>query len=163
MKDDFLKEIDSHMVYVYNIALRFLGAEDAKDAAQDAIIRAYEAWEGFRGDSSISTWLYRITINHCKDILRRRRMILSLEEVEDVSGGEEPAEVFERAELAEIVQKAMSELSVEHREILVMRETLGYDYEKIACELGVPIGTVKSRIHSAKKSLRNRILQAGGR
>ncbi len=153
MKEDFLREIDSYMVYAYNIALRFLGAEDAKDAAQTAIIKAYEQWESFRGDSSVSTWLYRITINHCKDILRKRRTVLSLEDISEVPGGVDPAEVLEKKDLAQRISKAVNDLSIEHREVLILRELLGYDYETIACELGIPVGTVKSRIHSAKKAV----------
>ncbi len=60
---------------------------------------------------------------------------------------------MEKKDLAQRISKAVNDLSIEHREVLILRELLGYDYETIACELGIPVGTVKSRIHSAKKAV----------
>lgn len=154
MKDTFLKQIDQHMIYVYNIAVKMLGEEDAKDAAQEAILKAYRNYEGFRGESKISTWLYRITINVCKDMLKKRKGDLSLEEIQELPGGLEPSDAVESLERRRRIRSALAKLSSDNREILVMRYTLGYEYEEISAELGIPVGTVKSRLSRAKLQLR---------
>lgn len=158
MRKEFLENMEKYMVYVYNISLKMLGEDDAEDAAQEALIKAYEKIDDFRGDSAFSTWLYRITINVCKDILRTRKPTIPLEEVVELEGGTDPELEAEREEVRHLVRLAMLEISPEFREILILRELLGYDYEEIAKELAIPAGTVKSRINRARTSLKNRIL-----
>lgn len=158
MRKEFLENMEKYMVYVYNISLKMLGEDDAEDAAQEALIKAYEKIDDFRGDSAFSTWLYRITINVCKDILRTRKPTIPLEEVVELEGGTDPELEAEREEVRHLVRLAMLEISPEFREILILRELLGYDYEEIAKELAIPAGTVKSRINWARTSLKNRIL-----
>ncbi|MDO4754012.1 MAG: RNA polymerase sigma factor [Bacillota bacterium] len=158
MKDDFLERIDDYMIYVYNIALKMLGDEDAKDAAQDAIIKAYQNIDTFRGECALSTWLYRITVNECKDFIRKRRTFIPIDEIIELEGGVLPEVELERVENAKLLDKALQYISVENREILILREMLGYEYKEISSELGIPEGTVKSRINRAKKNLKNAIL-----
>lgn len=151
MKEDFLEQIEQYMVYVYNIALKMLGEEDAKDAAQESIIKAYEKMDTFRGDCALSTWLYRITINECKDMLRRKKDVISLDEIAEV---ETAKDEFSQLETRDLIRRAFSYISPEEKEILILRDMLGYEYGEIAAQTSLPEGTVKSRISRARKKMK---------
>lgn len=162
-KDGFLAELDSHMIYVYNIALKILGPVDAEDAAQEAILKAYKNRHGFRGDSKLSTWLYTITMNVCRDMLRkknkRQEREVPVDDVAALSGGPEPERALEedaeKEEAKALLSDALASLSDDFREILIMRETLNYSYEEISEALDLPLGTVKSRIKRAREKARD--------
>ena len=154
-----------HQKSVYNIALRTVGnAEDAADITQDALIKAYSSLSSFRGDSKFSVWLYRITVNLCRDLLRSRsrRPTVSLT-VEDDAGEDTvldtadpaptPEEQLERRETREAVRRGLDSLPPDHREILLLREVRGMSYDEIAEALSIETGTVKSRIFRARKKL----------
>lgn len=162
MKEEFLAQIDEYMVYVYNIALKMLGEEDAKDAAQESIIKAYEKMDQFRGECALSTWLYRITINECKDILRRKKEYIPLEEIAKIDSGALTEFDIEQIEARDLISRAFTHMNPSDREILILREFLGYDYAEIAHELSVPLGTVKSGINRAKKKMKRVILSLYG-
>lgn len=151
MKEDFLEQIDQYMVYVYNIALKMLGEEDAKDAAQESIIKAYEKLDTFRGGCALSTWLYRITINECKDILRRRKDVISLDEIADIAATNDE---FERLETRDQIHRAFAHLSPEEKELLILRDMLGFEYREIAEHASMPEGTVKSKLNRARKKMK---------
>ncbi|MDO4799420.1 MAG: sigma-70 family RNA polymerase sigma factor [Bacillota bacterium] len=154
--------------YVYNIAYRMLGnEEDAKDAAQEAMIKAYRNIANFRAESAFSTWLYRITINVCKDELKKRRDAVLYYEDPDgdaknvvehlVSDERDPLIIYEQNELKRQLMEAMKELSPEHREVLVRKDVLDESYEAIAHAIEVPIGTVRSRLNRARLTLRGKM------
>lgn len=155
---------------VYNLAYRLLGnQEDAADAVQEAFLRAFRALPRFRGESSFSTWLYRVTTNVCYDFLRRRREgIVSLQqmpagfnallEVGDPSPG--PEERAERKEIQEAVQAAIDQLPLEYRLAVILRDIQGLSYEEMASVLGWPPGTVRSRLHRARLALRDVFLES---
>lgn len=158
---------------VYNLALRMVNnPEDAADMAQEAFIKAYQSLPGFRGDSKFSVWLYRIVSNVCLDFLRRRnrRSELSLS-VEDDEGEEAqldiPDETFspeaqlERRMTREAVQRGLSGLPPDSRQILLLREIQGLSYEEIAQVLDLEVGTVKSRLFRARKKLCAFLLKDG--
>ncbi len=155
-----------HQKKVYNLALRMLGnEEDAKDASQDAFIRAYNSLSSFRGDSKFSVWLYRLTSNICIDLLRsrskRQTLSLTIDEDEELDGGEfaipddrfSPEHQLERRELRSAVGAGLASLSEEYRQILLLREINGMSYDEISRALGIEEGTVKSRIFRARKKL----------
>lgn len=153
---------------VYGMAYRFMGNHaDAGDLAQEGFIRLYQALPGFRGDSSFSTWMYRIVANACRDELRRRQRQrnVSLDELVESAAGnmpvhsteESPEDAAERNELQEYVQQCLSSLSEEHRLILIMREMQGLSYEEIAAALECSLGTVKSRLNRARHALKDKI------
>ena len=158
---------------VYNLCLKMTGnPSDAEDLAQDAFIRAYHSLGSFKGDSSFTKWLYRLTTNVCIDHLRRekRRDIGSLTyqdeagtvqelEVPDMRFTPEPA--LERREVEEGISRGLKSLSAEHREILIMREIEGLSYEEIGAILGLTPGTVKSRISRARLNLSKFLLATG--
>ena len=159
----FERFVRAHEKTVYHLALRTLGnAQDAEDAAQEVFLKAYTAISSFRGESSLSVWLYRITSNVCIDALRRRRESVSLS-CADESGEEteieiaderfDPAALYERRELRETLQAALQRLPEDAREILLLREVGGRSYEEISELLELDLGTVKSRIFRARKKL----------
>ena len=158
---------------VYNLALRTLGnREDAEDVTQEAFLKAYRSLDSFRGDSKFSVWLYRIVSNLCLDLLRsrQRKPVQSLT-VEDDDGeiGEleisdehfSPEKLLDRRLTRESVQRGLSALPDDARQILLLRELQGMSYEEIGQALDLEPGTVKSRIFRARKKLCAFLLQDG--
>ncbi len=151
---------------VVNLALRLLGdREEARDLAQDVFLQVYRTLGRFQGRSSLKTWIYRITVNQCRNRQRwwrrrRRDRALSLDELKPsdearlAAPGDLPFQNVERRELAQRVQAALLRLSFEHRSILVLREVFGMSCEEIATTLMLPEGTVKSRLARARDGLR---------
>ncbi len=148
---------------VYHQALRLLNhPEDAADVTQEVFFHAWRGLPAFQGDSSFSTWLYRLTNNAAIDLLRRekkRRGDLSLDDGERpwdrllTDPAPMPEAEAERAELRRAVAEGLAKLSAEHRQVLVLREINGASYEEIGQILGLPPGTVKSRLARARLAL----------
>jgi RNA polymerase sigma-70 factor, ECF subfamily len=151
--------MERHERRVYNLAYRMLGSpEDARDATQDAFLSCFRHLAKFRGDSSFSTWLHRIALNACYDALRRRRDTTSLE---DRTVDPMPvADHADRAAAATDVQRALLGVPPDFRAVLVMHELQDLPLEDIAATLGLPVGTVKSRLHRGRVAL-GRILSGG--
>ena len=143
---------------------------DAEEAAQEAFLSAWQGLAFFRGDSSFSTWLYRLASNACVDLLRRESRHrtaagLSLDDEElnlDVPDpARSPQDEAERRELREKIERGLASLSPEHREVLVLREIHQLSYDEIAETLDLDVGTVKSRISRGRKQLRKILLKSG--
>ena len=141
---------------MYNVALRILGSDsDAQDAVQDAMLKAWRALHTFKFRSAFSTWLYRILVNTCNDMLKKnKKNVISLERLQQ--DGIEPAqEGFERYSIQrDVIAQVLLRLSPEHREILVLRDVQGMAYEEISEILSVPLGTVRSRINRARENFK---------
>lgn len=142
--------------------------EDAAEAAQEAFLAAWQGLKNFRGDSSFSTWLYRLASNACVDLLRRegkRQAAVSLDDGElnlDVpSPLSSPQEEAERRELREQIEEGLRALPPEYRAVLVLREMQQLRYDEIAQALALDVGTVKSRISRGRKKLRSFLLEQG--
>lgn len=140
--------------------------EDAAEAAQEAFFAAWQGLKGFRGESSFSTWLYRLASNACVDLLRRegrRRAAVSLDDGEPAVPASipSPQEEAERRELGERIEEGLRALPPEYRAVLVLREIHQLRYGEIAEALGVDIGTVKSRISRGRERLRRFLLESG--
>ena len=157
---------------VYSLALRLIGdREEAADQAQEAFLKAWQGLNAFQGESSFSTWLYRLTDNACLDLLRRekkRRGDASLDDEESLSlaqqlphPGPSPQEHLERGERMTALEQGLQQLSQEHRRILVLREINGLSYQEIGAILGLSDGTVKSRLARARLALANYLRQSG--
>lgn len=145
--------------------------DEAEDVAQEVFIKAYRSLESFRGESSFSTWLYRIATNLCIDRLRKRKrspqQAYSLDEPidkEEEKGGREvpdfsaePTRSVEREELRRRVREMVAEMPEKLRAVLIMCDMQGMAYEDIARVLEVPIGTVKSRLFHARADLGRRL------
>ena len=150
---------------LYNTAYRLTGnAEDAQDVVQEAFLSAYQSLGSFKGDSLFFTWLYRIAVNTAISLKRKQRVALSIHTGAGEEGGLEPADpsdlsrpghALEQAEEEQRIQRALDRLSPEHRTVLVLKEIEGQKYEAMAEILGVPIGTIRSRLHRARLELRD--------
>jgi RNA polymerase sigma-70 factor (ECF subfamily) len=171
-QDAFQELVERHQGKVYNIAYRMLGnVEDAQDLTQEAFVKVYHALADFRGDSTFSTWLYRIVTNLCYDYLRRNRPTYSLNEPLQTETGElhrqlptaedGPEEITEQKELQRLLQKLINTLPEQQRSVLVLREFRGLTYEEIALTLECSLGTVKSRLFRARNSLKERLVASG--
>ena len=156
---------------VYHLALRMCGnQEDAYEVAQEAFLSAWRGMKFFRGDSSFSTWLYRLTSNAAIDFMRRERrqnapdsVSLDDEEVytEPADSAPSPHQQAERSELRQALAEGLRTLSPEHRQVLLLRELQGLSYEEIAQALDLDLGTVKSRIARAREKLRKYLVSSG--
>ena len=161
----FRQLVEQYQAAVYRLALRMCGGDAAlaEDAAQEAFVAAWRGLPRFRGDSRFSTWLYRLTTNAAIDCLRREKRHRDADDLDGVElpdGGDTPQESAERSETQAAVRRALSVLSEEHRQVLLLRYMQELDYSEIAAALGVSEGTVKSRINRAKARLKE--LLSGG-
>ncbi|MSU70482.1 MAG: sigma-70 family RNA polymerase sigma factor [Opitutaceae bacterium] len=167
----FVEIMSRYRAKIFGIALGLLrNHADAEEITQDAFIRAYRGLARFRGDSSLITWLHRITVNLARNrywyfFRRRRQDSLSLDQAigEDSAGtfadliatdAADPAQESVRGEFADLVAACMEKLDEKHREILTLRNVLNLPYEEIAKALRISVGTVKSRIARARENLR---------
>ncbi|MEN6345771.1 MAG: sigma-70 family RNA polymerase sigma factor [Armatimonadia bacterium] len=159
--------VRQHYSLAYNVAFRMLRDPDlACDATQAAFVRAYRAMPRFRQDATFSTWLYRIVTNVCLDQLRHQDRTVnsltvqdeddqgSLEEMEIPDERSDPAAAAEQRERQSLVQTALGRLQADHRAVLIMFDLNGLSYEEISETLGVPLGTVKSRLNRARHALK---------
>ena len=157
--------VEKYRQRVYRLAFNVLrDTEEALDAAQEAFIRAYQALPSFRGQSAFYTWLFRITMNVASDRVRQRAArgrAFGTERVEEeewertlVDRGEAPDASAARAEERRRIQRALESLPEHHRAIIMLSDLEGLSYREIAEVLGIPMGTVMSRLHNARKRLR---------
>jgi RNA polymerase sigma-70 factor (ECF subfamily) len=155
---------------IYNLALRVLGSEeDAAEVCQEVFIKAYMHIHEFRGDARFSTWLYRIAINCCHNHLRRRQRQRKLQvQVPDVEGAAAPdAEaVIHQTQLVDRIHRALQALPEDQRLVVELRVMHELSVEEVARIMGIPEGTVKSRLYYAVKRLRELLrplLREGGK
>jgi RNA polymerase sigma-70 factor, ECF subfamily len=135
------------------LAYRLLGDRARMDdALQETYVNAYRALPRFRGDSSLGTWLYRIAYNACVDELKRTRGVVDIETLRDRARTEvDPAE---RLSTRQTLARALAELSREDRAAVLLVDADGFDYRSAAAVLGIPEGTVASRLNRARAALR---------
>ena len=172
-RDAFAALVSAYEGKIYNLALRYLGnREDAMDASQEVFLRVFRFLPGFQEESVFSTWIYRIGVNVCKDMLAKRakRGELSLElpdEEEDYRTAEvadsryDPEAIVEQADLRESLAEAIGQLPQQQRAMIVLRDIQGLSYEEIGQVLSLESGTVKSRLSRARENLRKKLLQSG--
>jgi RNA polymerase sigma-70 factor (ECF subfamily) len=159
---------------VYALVVRMLGTpSEAQDVSQEVFVQVFRAIDQFRGDSKLSTWIFRIAVNLSKNraLYLQRRHSGKSSDTEDVHElGERvplgaatkgtaavvarPDQLFEGMQVERIVQLAIAELEASFRECLLLREVEDMSYEEIAEVTGLPAGTVKSRIHRARAQVR---------
>ena len=175
----FNQLVEAYEHRVFRLVHRMLGRRDeAEDMAQEVFVQVFKAIGQFRGDSKLSTWLYRIAVNLCKNRLKylSRRHSDAQDEFETVAehaplssskgvtygGVARPDQVLEGYQVERIVQRCMAEIEPEFREVLVLRDVEDLSYEEIAEITGLADGTVKSRIHRARGVLKQKVEQAMG-
>jgi RNA polymerase sigma-70 factor (ECF subfamily) len=130
----------------------------AEDITQEVFLRAYRAIPRFRGEASFYSWLYRIAINLCLNHLRRQANRLSLAaEPEDAAVAADPSSLLEAQEQERLVRRAIDALPPHYRIAVILRDLEGLSYQEIADILGIPLGTVKSRINFGKRLLREKL------
>jgi RNA polymerase sigma-70 factor, ECF subfamily len=153
---------------IYALAYRTLGRdEDARDVVQDAFMRAYRGLRGFKGEAKFSSWLYRITLNLCRDWIRRERraLLVALPEGTDpvdladqqASPVESVEDLVARREMSRAVARAMAELPEEQRAAILLKEYHGLTFQEIADQLNCPLSTVKTRLYQGLAVLRRRL------
>jgi len=148
---------------VVNVVYRMCGdARLSEEAAQEAFLRAWQRLDSYQAGRSFRPWIYRIAINAALDALRRERRLVSLEDLLEGDPAEVwlpaqdggPEETVEARQQAETVRQTVLDLPPASRSILVLREYGGLSYNEIASALDIPIGTVMSRLNSARGQLR---------
>jgi RNA polymerase sigma-70 factor (ECF subfamily) len=162
--------VEKHQKAMLNLAFRLIGDyEEACDAVQEAFLSAYRAIRKFRGEAKFSSWLYGIVLNQARTRLRQmagqaRFRSLSLDDPPEGDSGrkvldppspeDSALEQLEKKEIEAKVQDCINRLEAEQREVLILRDIQGHSYEEIQQILGLPEGTVKSRLYRAREALK---------
>jgi len=151
---------------VYGLSYHFLrNREEAWDSSQEVFIKAHRSLKKFRGEASFKTWLLRITSNHCKDVLKKKRLrTVPLEDLalgDAASGDAGPRSQLQAEEIGAAIESALGELSVKHRTAFILREFEGLSYQEMAEVMNCNMGTVMSRLHHARKNLQRLLVGAG--
>jgi RNA polymerase sigma-70 factor (ECF subfamily) len=156
---------------IYALAYRVIGREDeARDVCQEAFLRAFRALPGFKGQAKFSSWLYRITLNLCRDWIRRQRRAPVSQMPEDMdileaAAARGPSESIEdlvaRRELSAVVGEAMALLPEEQRTAIILKEYHGMTFQEIADLQGCPLSTVKTRLYQGLSVLRRQLERNG--
>jgi len=161
--------VERYQDRLYNAIYRLIGSpEDARDLLQDTFVKAYENLGGFRGGSSLYTWLFRIAVNTTLSHRRKRRVAPAASPSADEDDpatvdclpdtrAPDPADPLLSAETEAAVQAAIDSLGEEHRTVVVLRDIQDLDYQEMAEILDVPTGTVKSRLHRARLMLKDKL------
>lgn len=138
---------------MFNVALRMLGNyEDARDAAQNTFVKAYEKLGTYDPERRFFSWIYRILMNECLN-LRRRPATEQLADTGAAVADSSEVDVVEAAERKRDVRQAILSLSPAYREVIVLRHFAALSYEQMSEAIGVPTKTVKSRLHTARQQL----------
>lgn len=169
--DAFEILVERHQKRMLNVAYKMTGDyHEACEVVQEAFLSAYRSIKGFRGDAKFSTWLTGITVNHAKNRLRQIQVrsgheVVSLDDPGesgtrgipfDPPSREIPAiDRLEQMEVRAKVRECVGALDNEYREVLVLRDMEGFSYEEIRDVLGVPDGTVKSRLYRARCAVKD--------
>jgi RNA polymerase sigma-70 factor (ECF subfamily) len=163
---------------VYHQCLRMLSnPDDAAEVTQDALTKAIQHVDGFKGDSRFGTWLFRIAMNVSISHLRRRkvRQAASLDKQASADTGSDqaadlkallsqrrepqPDQSVEQREQVELLMAALDRLEANLKGVILLRDLQGMDYQQIADVMGVPVGTIKSRLFRARLALREAMVQ----
>lgn len=161
----FEQLVSRHRDKIYARAFSMLRNEDdATDLSQEAWVKGWQRLHQFQGEASFATWMTRIVINLCLDQLRKLKRVRtdSIDQMDDETGGVErqlpiinpnPTERLERGELRQRIDRALNQLSYEHRTVLVLHEFEELEYKAIAKKMGCSIGTVMSRLFYARRKM----------
>jgi RNA polymerase sigma-70 factor (ECF subfamily) len=171
-REAFRVLVERHQGRAYRLALRVLRDEEgARDVVQDAFLKAWGSLDRFEGRSGFYTWLYRIVMNLCLDRRRRSRTRREVEWSEAAvaeagtpalaDSGAAPDEALDRSQLRGLLARAIQALPDDARRTIELREIDGLSYQEIAQALGIPKGTVMSRLHYARRRLAAALQAAG--
>ena len=160
----FARLVREFQTPVFNLTYRMLGRrEEALDLSQEVFVTVFKAIGSFRGESKLSTWIYRIAVNHCRNRIKylARRRQERHQSIQDHVRGEEslpstdarPDAVMEGQRAQDVLREAIAALPEDQRAVLVLRDIQGMTYEEIVDATGLALGTVKSRIFRARKTV----------
>ena len=166
--DAFAKIVDAYHSRVLGFIRRMVrNEEEARDLTQDVFIRAFQAIQKFDGRSSLRTWLFRIAYNLCVDRARRNDRAPQWTSIENVADDEEvrdfaddrwnPEELIVNQELGLVVEEALESMSDKLRTVLLLHDKEDMAYEEISSIVGIPVGTVKSRLFLARAHLQKNV------
>jgi RNA polymerase sigma-70 factor (ECF subfamily) len=169
----FRELMTEHRDKVYNLTLRMLGNRaEAEDVAQEVFIQVFKTIDTFREESKLSTWLYRVAVNLCKNRIKylARRQDRNKDQLDETTeaaassavaapGGPPPRpdRAMEGAQIEKVLQEAIATLDEDHRVLVVLRDIEDLSIEEICAITGLPDGTVKSRLHRARLALRKKV------
>ena len=148
-----------HRQRVYRTCVRILGdPSEAEDVTQEIFLRVFDKAARFGGRASITTWLYRLTVNYCLNSVRGRRnresRLRPLDPVNEAISMDRPDRDFQRREAADLVERLLARLTEQHRTIVVLRDIEGLSYREISEVLSLPNGTVMSRLSRARQAMK---------
>ena len=157
--DEFAAVYQEHSRAVYYLALRMLGdSTQAEDATHDVFLKAFRSLDKFRGDSGLRTWLYRIAINHCRNLLQtwhHRHVVNNVEDSlwsDSSSTADNPLRVLENKELGERIRKSFDVLTEEYRLLLLLIADEKLSYEEVAALTEQSTDAVRGKLHRARKA-----------
>ena len=158
--------VEAHQGFAYNVALRAVdNSQDAEDIVQEAFVRAWRSLAGFRVDAQFRTWLYRIVINLCYSQLPQLRKEVNRldapngqETLPDRSSGGDPEARMEDKQVLEYLREQIRSLPGQYQILLLLRHHEGCSYAEIAEIMDLPLGTVKTGIHRARKKLKEAVI-----
>ena len=150
--------VDTYGPRLHRLARRYAPCEaDAEDLTQEVFVALYQSLSSFRGEASLATWSYRVALNHClKHAAKARPITVPYDEARDQPAPDmsSPAHQSARRELSGQIETALEHLSPSHRDAVILHELHEMTYAECAAVLGVPVGTVKSRLSTAFRRLR---------
>ena len=171
----FIELMHLYQGKIFRLVLRMMNDRaEAEDVAQEVFVTVFKSIDSFRGDSKLSTWLYRVATNHCKNRIKylARRAKGARKEFDEIADREalesasmstssqvaRPDEMAQGRETEFFIQRALGQLEAEQRELIVLRDIENMTYEEIQRVTGLPEGTVKSRLHRARIALQRLVL-----
>lgn len=174
----FRELMDEYRDRVFSLVLRMIGnRSEAEDLAQEVFVTVFKSIDQFRGDAKLSTWLYRIAANTCKNRMKylNRRSYSKTDALDPTTEGAEveaggqplaarvptPDRMLEGQQLDAIVQEAIATLDEDHKLLVVLRDMQDLSYEEICEVTGLNEGTVKSRLHRARMALKEKLAKRG--
>jgi RNA polymerase sigma-70 factor (ECF subfamily) len=146
-----------HATRLYNLAYRMAGSpQDAEDLLQDVFLLAHRKLASYRGDAALGTWLYRLAMNHCLDVLRNRqtRMDLRTESLDEPDAAEPASPVALPAVSRLDLERAIATLPPACRAAFLLHDVEGFGHQEVGDILGVSDGTSKSQVHKARMRIR---------
>ena len=166
----FAEIVTHYQKKVFNLSYRMLGnLEEAKDLAQEVFLSVFKSIKDLKEEIKFDAWLTQITLNHCRNrwkYLKRRQYFNSdsLDDPVETEDGTMPREIddpsdnpetlYEKKMIQQFIQKGLLKLKEEQRKLLVLRDLQGFSYEEIGDMLGLPEGTIKSKLHRARMDLK---------
>ena len=167
-KQAFNRLVLLYQARIYNLAFNYVKSEEeAKDVAQDIFVTAYRALPKLRDDTKFGAWLYQIGINHCRNRYKKlkRRGYFTQKSIDDenapihLEGGDSPEQNLEQKRTIKLVRDTINQMNEAEKEVLILRDLQDLPYDQISEILGVPLGTVKSKLNRARINLKNKLQQ----